>query len=43
MEFNVGEIKEQTKVVTSIDFKTKKKVLKYYILVVAVWMLDMIK
>lgn len=24
MEFNVGEIKEQTKLVTSIDFKPKK-------------------
>ena len=24
MEFNVGEIKEQTKIVTSIDFKPKK-------------------
>ena len=26
MEFNVGEIKEQTKLVTSIDFKTKKSI-----------------
>ena len=26
MEFNVGEIKEQTKLVTSIDFKPKKSI-----------------
>ena len=26
MEFNVGDIKEQTKVITSIDFKPKKSI-----------------